>query len=159
MGQNRDLVRLLGLPSTVKCPFCAGTVFLWFDDYDLDCHKEGTGVFEIEEIECICGEKLRIRCQLSVGTTVNRVGPPPMKIETTEYVRGDGVTMFRVEDGRWRIRQVIGLDIWFWDNAQNQWQKIAERGGYEQIEAVLPLSFDAAMAILKTVPSPLQESG
>lgn len=36
MGLGVNLVRMLGLPDTAKCPKCDETVATFFDDYDLD---------------------------------------------------------------------------------------------------------------------------
>jgi len=36
MGLGVNLIRMLGLPDTAKCPKCGGTVATFFDDYDMD---------------------------------------------------------------------------------------------------------------------------
>lgn len=70
MGLQQNLVELLGLPEITQCPSCGHDVLLWFDDYDIECHRSPTGVFEIEEIECHdCGARFSVRCQLMVAVS------------------------------------------------------------------------------------------
>jgi hypothetical protein len=37
MGQNLDLVRMLGMPAETDCPRCKAKVSTYADDYDVQC--------------------------------------------------------------------------------------------------------------------------
>lgn len=37
MGNNVDLVKMLGLPKKLMCPECNKVSDSYFDDYDIDC--------------------------------------------------------------------------------------------------------------------------
>ena len=67
MGQNRDLVRWMGLPSTLRCPHCDDEGPSWFDDFDLDtpgCNPE-PGVWR-DNFECArCGQAIQVTVRLS----------------------------------------------------------------------------------------------
>lgn len=53
MGNNMDLIELLGLPSKVNCPVCKEEVKTDFDDYDIECGDPilGGGKFKLD---CYC---------------------------------------------------------------------------------------------------------
>lgn len=50
MGNNLDLVQILGLPATVECPTCTKKIPTNFDDYDIECGDPilGGGLFKLD---------------------------------------------------------------------------------------------------------------
>lgn len=70
MGNNLDLVALLGLPEKTNCPRCRKSIKTNFDDYDIECGtpqaSENDGFLLLD---CCCGEcdndfQLAVQCKV-----------------------------------------------------------------------------------------------
>ena len=72
-----NLVHLLGLPEQVTCPLCDKAIYLWFDDYDMDCRRdEEPGVFTLNT-ECeTCNRKVKVVCRVTPIVEYLSVGEP-----------------------------------------------------------------------------------
>ena len=70
MGNNLDLVSLLGLPEAVVCPRHKGPIHSFFDDYDVECGtpsaSENGGLLTLD---CHCNEcnfsfEVKVMCKV-----------------------------------------------------------------------------------------------
>jgi len=43
MGLNLNLVKMMGLPKKVTCPYCDKKTKTGFEDYDIECHDMASG--------------------------------------------------------------------------------------------------------------------
>ncbi len=56
MGNNTDLVWLLGLPEKTKCPRCTREVDTYFNEYDIECGDPSFKKNGCLKLHCYCDE-------------------------------------------------------------------------------------------------------
>jgi len=69
MGNNIDLVNLLGLPKEIECPRCSKLIYTGFDDYDIDCGDPEADLNGGELVlDCMC-----CNCDYEFGVQIKAV--------------------------------------------------------------------------------------